>query len=210
MHQLTSLSLSADNVGGSNLQSQAREGATIPLQPENITHLISLKAMVHTDNLGWTVLRQPCYSLCIAPLDFHLFGLMRDVLCGQHFLGNSTSIEAVKLWFTSTAAGIHQHEMKDLLHHWWKRCWLWLMSCIRETALPNSIIALFVTAVLSLESNRRHCLQSNLHTLQDLLALLTATLQATLVGLQHSEMPLKSWQSYSPTAFLTEADSKIL
>ena len=166
MHQLTSLSLSADNAGGSNLQSQGREGGS-------------------------------------------LFGLMRDVLCGQHFLGNSTSIEAVKLWFTSTAAGIHQHEMKDL-HHWWKRCWLWLMSCIRETALPNSIIALFVTAVLSLESNRRHCFQSNLHTLQDLIALLTATLQTTLVGLQHSETLLKSWQNYSPTAFLTDADSKIL
>jgi len=86
----------------------------------------------------------------------------------------------------------------------------WLMSCISETALSNSIIALFVTAVLSLESNRRHCLQSNLHTLQDLIALLTATLQTTLVGLQHSETLLKSWQSYSPTAFLTEADSKIL
>ena len=189
---------------------RADKKAAILLQHENITHHTNLKAMMHTDNLGWTVLLQPCYSLCIAPLDFHLFGLMRDVLCGQHFLGNSTSIEAVKLWFTSTAAGIHQHEMKDLLHHSWKRCWLWLMSCISETALPNSIIALFVTAVLSLESNRRHCFQSNLHTLQDLLALLTATLQTTLVGLQHSETLLKSWQRYSPTAFLTEADSKIL
>ena len=189
---------------------RAEKEAAILLQPENITHHTNLKAMVHTDNLGWTVLLQPCYSLCIAPLDFHLFGLMRDVLCGQHFLGNSTSIEAVKLWFTSTAAGIHQHEMKDLLHHWWKRCRLWLMSCISETALSNSIIALFVTAVVSLESNRRHCFQSNLHTLQDLLALLTATLQTTLVGLQHSETLLKSWQSYSPTAFLTDADSKIL
>ena len=148
--------------------------------------------MVHTDKFGWTVLLQPWYSLCIAPLDFHLFGLMRDVLCGQHFLGNSTSIEAVKLWFTSTAAGIHQHEKKDLLHHWRKRCWLWLMSCIRETALPNSIIALFVTAVLSLESNRRHSYQSNLGVMQVLLALLSATLQTTLVGLQHSETLLKS------------------
>ena len=117
---------------------RAEKEAAILLQHENITHHTNLKAMVHTDNLGWTVLLQPCYSLCIAPLDFHLFGLMRDVLCGQHFLGNSTSIEAVKLWFTSTAAGIHQHEMKDLLHHWWKRCWLWLMSCISETALPLS------------------------------------------------------------------------
>lgn len=189
---------------------RAEKEAAILLQHENITHHTNLKAMVHTDNLGWTVLLQPCYSLCIAPLDFHLFGLMRDVLCGQHFLGNSTSIEAVKLWFTSTAAGIHQHEMKDLLHHSWKRCWLWLMSCICETALSNSIIALFVTAVLSLESNRRHCLQSNLHTLQDLIALLTATLQTTLVGLQHSEMPLKSRQNYSSTAFLTEPDSKRL
>ena len=189
---------------------RAEKEAAILLQHENITHHTNLKAVVHTDNLGWTVLLQPCYSLCIAPLDFHLFGLMRDVLCGQHFLGNSTSIEAVKLWFTSTAAGIHQHEMKDLLHRWRKQCWLWLMSCIRETALSNSIIALFVTAVLSLESNRRHCFQSNWRVVQDLLALLTATLQATLVGLQHSEMPLKSWQSYSPTAFLTEADSKCL
>ena len=189
---------------------RAEKEAAILLQHENITHHTNLKAMVHTDNLGWTVLLQPCYSLCIAPLDFHLFGLMRDVLCGQHFLGNSTSTEAVKLWFTSTAAGIHQHEMKDHLHHWWKRCWLWLMSCISETALPNSIIALFVTAVLSLESNRRHCFQSNLHTLQDLIALLTATLQTTLVGLQHSETLLRSRQNYSPTAFVRETDSKRL
>ena len=59
MHQLTSLSLSADNAGGSNLQSQGRPGATIPLQPENITHHINLKAMMHTDNLGWTDLLHP-------------------------------------------------------------------------------------------------------------------------------------------------------
>ena len=39
---------------------------------------------------------------------------MRDVSGGQHFPGNNTSIEALKLWSTSTAAGIHQHEMRDL------------------------------------------------------------------------------------------------
>jgi len=52
--------------------------------------------MEHIANLGWAVLPWPQYSLDFVPYDFHLFGLMKDRLNGQHLLSNSTIMAAMK------------------------------------------------------------------------------------------------------------------
>jgi len=46
--------------------------------------------------------------------------------------------------------------------YWWWLCWK-MVFCTREFALPDSVIALFVSVVVSLEINRRHFFWSYLH-----------------------------------------------
>jgi len=59
-----------------------------------------MKTMEHTANLGWTVLPHLPYSLDLVPSDFHLFGPIKDRLCGQHFPSNDAITTAVKQWVT--------------------------------------------------------------------------------------------------------------
>jgi len=63
---------------------------TFLLQHDNARPHTSLRTMEHIDNLGWTVLPHPLYSLDLAPSDFHLFGAKKDGLHGQHFPSNDS------------------------------------------------------------------------------------------------------------------------
>jgi histone-lysine N-methyltransferase SETMAR len=45
---------------------------------------------------GWTDLPPPPYSPDLVPSDFHLFGLVKDGLCGKHFVSDNTVIVALK------------------------------------------------------------------------------------------------------------------
>ena len=67
--------------------------------------------MEHIANLGCTVLPHPLNCL-----DFHLFGLMKDGLHGQHFPKNDTITTAVKEYVTSVAADFYEHDMQVLVH----------------------------------------------------------------------------------------------
>ena len=46
---------------------------------------------------------------------------------------------------------------------WWWLCWR-IAFCSWEFALSNSVIVLFVSVVVSMETNRRHYFQSDTHT----------------------------------------------
>ena len=48
-------------------------------------------------SLGWIVLLHPQYSPDLAYSGFHLFRLMKDGLCGQHFPGKDNITAVVKL-----------------------------------------------------------------------------------------------------------------
>jgi len=74
--------------------------------------------MEHNANLGWTVLPHTQYSPDLMLFDFHLFRLMKDRLCGQHFPSNNTIIAAVKRWVTSTGADFYELGMEALVHRW--------------------------------------------------------------------------------------------
>ena len=56
----------------------------------------SLKTIEHIADLGWTVLPYPQDTLDLVPPDFHVSGMMKNGLHGQHFPGNSAVIAAVK------------------------------------------------------------------------------------------------------------------
>jgi len=65
--------------------------------------------------------------------DFHLFGMTKNGLCGQHFPSDDTVIAAVKQWVTLAGA---EHLLYKIVH--------------------------FIAVVVSMEINRRHYFQSNL------------------------------------------------
>ena len=70
---------------------------------------------------------------------------------------------------TSTGADFSECSMQALAYHWWKcianggACWK-TVFCSWDFALLNSVIVLFVPAVVSLEINLRHYFQSKLCT----------------------------------------------
>ena len=80
-------------------------------QHNNTRSHTSLKTVEHIANFSRTVLPNPLYSLDLASLDFHLFGLMRDGLYGLHFPRNDTIIPAAKQWVTSTGADYYERDM---------------------------------------------------------------------------------------------------
>ena len=80
----------------------------------------SLKTVEHIVNRGWTVVPHPPYSLDLAPSDFHLFGLMKDGLHGQHFPSNDAVVRAVNQCATSAGAEFYERGMQALVHRWRK------------------------------------------------------------------------------------------
>jgi histone-lysine N-methyltransferase SETMAR len=77
--------------------------------------------MEHVAKIVWTVLpHTPPYSSDLAPSDFHLFGLMKDELRGQHFPDNDAVIAAVRKWVASASANIYEGSMQALVHRWRK------------------------------------------------------------------------------------------
>lgn len=86
-------------------------------QHDNIRHRDSLKSVEHIVNLGWSVLPHSLYTLGLVPSDFHLFGLMKDGLHGQHFPRNDAIIATVKQWVISTGADFYKHVMQAFAHH---------------------------------------------------------------------------------------------
>lgn len=66
------------------------------------THLETREAII---KLGWTVLHQPPYSSDLARSDFHLFGPVKDVLCGTWFEDEGVIHEAKKWLMIKTKSG---------------------------------------------------------------------------------------------------------
>ena len=94
------------------------EKKTTFLLQHNARSHTSLKTVEHIVNLGWTALQHPPYSPDLAPSDFHLFGPMKDGLCGQHFPSNDAILRAVKQWATSAGADFYKCSMQALVHCW--------------------------------------------------------------------------------------------
>ena len=90
------------------------------LQHDNARPHTSLKTMEHTASFVWPVLPQPPYTQDLLPSDFHLFRLMKNGPCRQHFPCNTSFIALVKPWITFTGADSYKHGTQALVHHWKK------------------------------------------------------------------------------------------
>ena len=90
------------------------------LQHDNMRPCTTLKTTENTVSLGWTVLPHPPYSPDLVPTDFHLFKMMTDGLCGQHFPSNNAITVVVKRLVTSTGADFYECGMQALVQCWQK------------------------------------------------------------------------------------------
>jgi hypothetical protein len=50
----------------------------------------------------------------------HLFGCLKDELCGQHFPDNDAVIAAVRKWLASAGADFYERGIQALVDHWQK------------------------------------------------------------------------------------------
>jgi len=97
---------------------QHRPRLKLTVRPEKATNFLlprnnarphtNLKSIEHNASLGWTILPHPLQSSVLAPSEFHLFGLMKDRLRGQHFSSNDAVIAAVKWWVNSSGADFYK------------------------------------------------------------------------------------------------------
>jgi histone-lysine N-methyltransferase SETMAR len=66
------------------------------IQHDNAHPHTSLRTQEAIAKFGWTVLPHPAYSPDLALSDFHLFGPMKDTLCGTRFEDDESVIHAVR------------------------------------------------------------------------------------------------------------------
>ena len=83
-----------------NLQFARKEEECCPQKSYRImTMHITAAATVETvQQLGFELLQHPPYSLDLAPSDFHIFGPLKEALCGHRFTFNEEVKEAVHTW----------------------------------------------------------------------------------------------------------------
>jgi hypothetical protein len=70
--------------------------------------------------MGWTVLPHPPYSPDLAPLDFHLFGSLKNALRGTHFEDDNSVIEAMRKWLRRQDNSWYRQGIHALVPHWCK------------------------------------------------------------------------------------------
>jgi len=78
------------------------------LQHDNASSQTCVKTTERVTKFGWRVLPLPPYSPYLTPLDFHLFGPLKDGFHGQHFGDNKAVINAVKQWTASAVVDFYQ------------------------------------------------------------------------------------------------------
>ena len=62
----------------------------------------------------------PPYSPDLAPSDFHLFGPLKDTLCGTRFEDDESMIRAVRTWLCEQETSWYEEGMHALVSHWCK------------------------------------------------------------------------------------------
>jgi histone-lysine N-methyltransferase SETMAR len=70
--------------------------------------------------LNWEVLEHPAYSPDLAPLDFHLFGPLKNAPRGRRFAADDEVKEAVHDWLRSQPQTLFSNGIKKLTDRWAK------------------------------------------------------------------------------------------
>ena len=71
-------------------------------------------------NMGWKIMPQPPYSPDLAPSDFHLFGPLKDELCGHHFETDDDVKRAVREWVKKTESAFFRAGFRRWVERWEK------------------------------------------------------------------------------------------
>ena len=127
-------------------KARPQKKTTFLLQHDDFRPHLSLKTVELIVSCGWAVLTFPHYSPDLVSSEFWLFGLMKNILCGQHFPSNDAVTTVVKKWVTFAGAHFYKHSMQALVHCWWK-----CIADIGDYVLSNSIIVLSVSVVVSMK-----------------------------------------------------------
>jgi histone-lysine N-methyltransferase SETMAR len=74
---------------------------------------------------GWTVLPHPPCSLDLAPSDIHLFGALKDAVCGTKFEidgdGDDDDVfHTMRTWLREQDKAWYRQSMHTLVPHWHK------------------------------------------------------------------------------------------
>jgi hypothetical protein len=80
-----------------------------------------LHTAVHTietlRHLNFEVLEHLLYSPDLAPLDYHLFGPLKDALRGRHFAIDQELKEVVHVWFVAQPKTFFSEGIQKLVSH---------------------------------------------------------------------------------------------
>jgi len=71
-------------------------------------------------DLKFKVLKHPPYSLDLVPLDFHLFGPIKEHLRGHKFADDDEVMEAVQSWLKATPKSFFLEGIHKLVDRWTK------------------------------------------------------------------------------------------
>jgi histone-lysine N-methyltransferase SETMAR len=85
------------------------------IQHDNACPHTSLRTQEAIAKFGWTVLPHPPYSPILALSDFHLFGRLKDTLCGTRFEDDESMIHAVRTWLREQETSWYREGMHALV-----------------------------------------------------------------------------------------------
>ena len=71
--------------------------------------------------MGWEVLPQPSYSPDLAPSDYHLFGFVKDQLCGQRYETTEAIQKAMRQCLRMAGTEFYRRGIFKLPERW-KKC----------------------------------------------------------------------------------------
>ena len=90
------------------------------IQHNNACPHTSLRTQEPITKFGWTVLPLPPYSTDLVPSDFHLFGPLKDALCGTMFEDDKSVICAARTWLREQETRWYREGMYALVSRWHK------------------------------------------------------------------------------------------
>jgi len=90
------------------------------IQHDNAHPHTSLRTQEAIAKFGWTVLPHPPYSLDLAPSDCHLFGPLKNALCGTRFEDDKSMIRALRTWLHEQETSWYGEGMHAFVSRWHK------------------------------------------------------------------------------------------
>ena len=89
-------------------------------QHDNARPHTSLRTQEAITKFGWTVLPNPTYSPDLVPSDFHLFGPLKNAVCGTRFEDDESVIHSVRTQLCEQEMSWYREGKHALVSHWRK------------------------------------------------------------------------------------------